>query len=157
MTGVTREGPFAGHHLIEDDSERKQIRAVVDRKAAGLFGAACLDDRGGDDIYRADISLNFSFLPWKSVELFVEPQVLNVFNNQNVLGVSTTIQTRANTGSSSFAAFNPFTEQPKQGPAATGGATPTYNWNYASTFGLPTGPGSYQLPRTFRISMGVRF
>ena len=110
-----------------------------------------------DDIYRADVSLNFSFLPWKSVELFVEPQVLNVFNNQNVQTVNASIQTRANTGSASFAAFNPFTEQPKQGPAATGGATPTNNWNYASTFGLPANPAAYQTPRTFRVSLGLRF
>lgn len=113
-----------------------------------------------DDIYRVDLSLNFSFLPWKSVEIFVEPQVLNVFNSQNTFDlryISQSIQTRANTGSSSFAAFNPFTEQPKQGPAATGGATPQYNWNYASNFGQATNPLAYQTPRTFRISMGVRF
>ncbi len=109
-----------------------------------------------DDISRTDLSLNFNFKVASTVEIFVEPQVLNVFNQQNFT-VNSSIQTRANTGSSSFAAFNPFTEQPKQGPAATGGATPQYNWNYASTFGKPSSPASYQLPRTFRVSAGVRF
>lgn len=110
-----------------------------------------------DDIYRTDLSLNLSFRPFGSLEVFVEPQVLNVFNHQNLVSVNASIQTRANTGSASFAAFNPFTETPKQGPAATGGATPTNNWNYASTFGNPSSPTSYQTPRTFRMSVGLRF
>jgi hypothetical protein len=110
-----------------------------------------------DTISRTDLSLNMTFRPWQTLELFIEPQVLNAFNEQNLVGVSTTIQTRVSSGSSAFAAFNPFTETPKQGPAATGGATPTNNWNYASTFGLPTGATSYQTPRTFRFSVGLRF
>ena len=111
-----------------------------------------------DDIYRADLSLNISFLPWKSVEVFVEPQVLNVFNNQNVQTVNASIQTRANTGSASYAAFNPFTEQPKQGPAATGGATPTNNWNYASTFGTASSrpPTSSRGPSASRWASASR-
>jgi len=116
-----------------------------------------------DDISRTDLSLNLSFRPAGSLEIFVEPQVLNVFNQQNVVTPATTIQTRQNTGNQagttvpSFAAFNPFTEQPTQGPRATGGATPTNNWNYAPTFGTPSGAASYQLARTFRVSVGLRF
>ncbi|HYN40320.1 MAG TPA: hypothetical protein VE129_00980, partial [Thermoanaerobaculia bacterium] len=118
-----------------------------------------------DDISRTDLSLNLSFRPAGSLEIFIEPQVLNVFNQQNVVTPATTIQTQNNTGNQpgitppvpSFAAFNPFTEQPKQGPRATGGATPTYNWNYASTFGTPSAATSYQLARTFRVSVGLRF
>lgn len=104
-----------------------------------------------EDIYRTDLSLNIAFKPIGSLELFVEPQMLNVFNQQSVSNVSTTIQTNANTGAS-FATFNPFTTQPTRGAAGTGA-----NWNYASTFGNPTAPADYQLPRTFRVSVGLRF
>lgn len=108
-------------------------------------------------IAQSDIALNIGFRPWGTVEIFIQPQVLNLFNNEGIVTVNSSIQTRVSSGSSSFAAFNPFTQTPTQGPAATGGATPQYNWNYGSLFGQPTAPSSYQTPRTFRISVGVRF
>jgi hypothetical protein len=46
-----------------------------------------------------------------------------------------------------FAAFNPFTETPVQG----------VNWDYGSNFGQPQTAANYQLPRTFRLSFGLRF
>jgi hypothetical protein len=108
-------------------------------------------------IAQSDVALNLYFRPWKSVEIFLSPQVLNLFNNEGIVSVNSAVQTRVATGSASFAAFNPFTTVPSQGPAATGGATPQYNWNYGTSFGQPTAPSSYQTPRTFRFSVGVRF
>ena len=108
-----------------------------------------------DDVWRTDLSLNLSFRPVGSLEVFVAPQVTNVFNQQAIAGntanITTTIETRQN-NSASYAAFNPFTTAPTQGPRGSGA-----NWNYSSTFGQPVGPAAYQNPRTFRFSVGLRF
>ncbi len=108
-------------------------------------------------ISQSDVAMDIYFHPWKTVEIFISPQVLNVFGNEGIITVNSSVLTRVSSGSSAFAAFNPFTTVPSQGPAATGGATPQYNWNYGSLFGQPTAPSSYQTPRTFRFSVGVRF
>lgn len=102
-------------------------------------------------IQRTDLALNISLLPWRSVEVFLQPEVLNVFNAQGITGLNTSLRTRANAGTG-YAAFNPFAEKPVQGASGSGA-----NWDYASTFGNPTGPASYQQPRVVRVSLGVRF
>ncbi|MBK9090917.1 MAG: TonB-dependent receptor [Holophagales bacterium] len=104
-----------------------------------------------DDIYSTDIGMSFNFKVAGTLEIFVEPQVLNVFNHQNLDGVNTTVETKA-TRSTDYAAFNPFTDTPKQGARGTGA-----NWNYGPNFGKPTSPANYQDPTTFRISLGLRF
>ena len=104
-----------------------------------------------DDVWRTDISLNLSFRPVGSLEVFIAPQVLNVFNQQAQTGVSTAIETAAATGSA-YATFNPFTTAPTQGARNTGA-----NWNYSAAFGAPVSPASYQQPRTYRFSVGLRF
>jgi hypothetical protein len=102
--------------------------------------------------------MSFNFKVAGTLEIFVEPQVLNVFNQQNLVGVNTTVETRA-TQSTSYAAFNPFTDTPKRGPRCTAGSTSCTqaNWNTGPNFGKPTGPASYQDPRVFRVSVGLRF
>ena len=44
-------------------------------------------------------------------------------------------------------AFNPFTTTPVEG----------VNCKKDSTYGQPSGPGSYQAPRDFSFSVGFRF
>jgi hypothetical protein len=46
-----------------------------------------------------------------------------------------------------YAAFNPFTATPVEG----------VNWDKAATFGQAQNRFAYQIPRTFRMSVGVRF
>ena len=104
-----------------------------------------------DDIYSTDLGVSLNFKVAGTVEVFVEPQVLNLFNHQNLDGVNQGIETRSATGTS-YAAFNPFTETPKAGPRNSGA-----NWNYGSSFGKPTSPTHYQDPRTYRVSVGLRF
>ena len=105
-----------------------------------------------DDNYSTDLGMSLVFRTLGSLEIFVQPQVLNVFNHQNLDGVNTSVETRASQGSSAYAAFNPFTQTPTQGPRGSGA-----NWNYGASFGKPTSPANYQTPRTFRISLGIRF
>ncbi|MCL4806969.1 MAG: TonB-dependent receptor [Thermoanaerobaculia bacterium] len=104
-----------------------------------------------EDVYRTDLSLYYGFRIGGAVEIFISPQVYNVFNNQAVTGVNTAVETRV-TNPANYAAFNPFTDTPKQGARNTGA-----NWNYGPLFGQPTSPASYQAPRSFNFSVGVRF
>lgn len=119
-----------------------------------------------DDIWRTDLALNWSLRTFKTAELFAQPEMLNVFNNTGIvlgrgdanggggtLGIDTTVNTRRN--QTGFLPFNPFTDTPVRG--ARNVTTPTANYDLSPTFGQPTSKNGYQLPRTFRFSVGVRF
>ncbi len=116
-----------------------------------------------ETIYETDLSLNMS-KTIGPIEIFIQPQVLNVLNSAHVLTVDTSVLTSASSGggSNAFTAFNPFTTTPVQRP--NGDTTvKTANWDYGPNFGRATSQtsstsqGAYQLPRTFRVSVGVRF
>ena len=106
-----------------------------------------------DTISRTDLSLNFSTRIGGVVELFVQPQVLNVFNNHGLVALSTTIRTSTSSASCvpgsgvPCQAFDPFKTKPVQG----------VNWNYPAAFGTARNNLDYQLPRTFTLAAGVRF
>ena len=113
-----------------------------------------------DDIWRTDLSLNYSYFVGP-VEIFLSPQVFNVFNQQ-VIGGNPTVETAVNR-SANYAAFNPFTTTPTSVGArkTQRGANGRLSGANATT-GPPAlrsgdGPLSYQAPRTFRVSVGVRF
>ncbi len=100
-----------------------------------------------DDIHRSDLSLNygFEFNAWgRSVELFVQPEVLNVFDEQGVFDPNGLDD---NEGIRVIKSFNPFTETPVEG----------VNWEKTSTFGKAVNENDYQTPRTWRFSVGFRF
>ena len=98
-----------------------------------------------ETIYRTDLALNFSTRIAGAVEIFVQPQVLNVLNRQGLVGVSTSVRTAVNSGA--YQRFNPFTTAPVQG----------VNWDLAPTFGTARNNLDYQLPRTFTVAAGIRF
>jgi outer membrane receptor protein involved in Fe transport len=109
-----------------------------------------------DNITRTDLAINYSFL-WnafnRQIEVFVQPEVLNLFNEQGLVDFDTRIRTAdtANTSTACNGApcqpFNPFTETPVEG----------VNWAKRDTFGDPLEEADYQLARTFRLSVGFRF
>ena len=92
-----------------------------------------------DDVYRTDLSLNLS-ANLGPVEIFVQPQVLNLFNGDAVTTPNTSITTN-------IVRFNPFTEKPVEG----------VNWAKGSNFGKATSAAGYQIPRRWFVSMGGRF
>jgi outer membrane receptor for ferrienterochelin and colicin len=112
-----------------------------------------------EDIYRTDLQMNFSYRIAGGLEIFLVPQVFNVFNAQHIGSVNTTVNTNFN--STSLAAFNPFTNSsPVECPQGTALATcKTMGANYqkGSSFGTPTSQASYQTPRYFQFSVGLRF
>ena len=101
-----------------------------------------------DDISRTDLALNYSFhwnVGGKDVEVFVQPEMINIFNEEGVIDVNTTVLDA--TSAPGFATFDPFTETPVQG----------VHWDLGPEFGQPANDLDYQRARTFRISVGFRF
>jgi hypothetical protein len=98
-----------------------------------------------DNVFSTDLALTYD-LPYSKFTFFVKGETLNVFNNSAVVAVDTGVTTRFR-GGADLLAFNPFTDVPVQG----------VNYRLSSTFGKPTGPDSYQTPRTYRFSVGARF
>ena len=94
--------------------------------------------------YRADLALNYSY-DIGPVQLFLSPQILNVFNAQHAIAVNSTVQ--VNASNTTLAKFNPYTETPVEG----------VNWKKGASFGTPTSAAMYQLPRTVTFSAGLRF
>lgn len=97
-----------------------------------------------DDITSTDLALNYELSLnafGKDLDIFLQPEVLNVFNEQGVINVNTAVQVlTANP-------FNPFTTKPVEG----------VNWRKGPNFGKPVNEFGYQQPRTFRFSVGFRF
>ncbi len=108
-------------------------------------------------VYRTDVAMNYSYRIGP-VEIFVQPQVVNLFNGQNIAsnensgnGINQTVRDRVSAGAG-YADFNPFTTAPVRGVSGTGA-----NWDLPSNFGTARSVFSYQTPRTFRMSLGLRF
>jgi hypothetical protein len=102
-----------------------------------------LDSRGSerwDDVTATDIALNYR-LPISVVQLFVEGEIINAFNEQAQINGSTAISRVA------AAPFNPFTQTPVEG----------VNYNKAANFGQARSSADYQQARTYRVSVGFRF
>ncbi len=99
-----------------------------------------------DNITHTDVALDWAIPVSHGVEIFVHPQVFNLWNEQGVVAVDTTVST-AFDDPKTLAKFNPFTETPKQG----------VNYRLGLNFGKPTSSAGYQTPRTFQLSVGVRF
>jgi outer membrane receptor protein involved in Fe transport len=109
------------------------------------------------NVYRTDISFNYEF-KLGSVDLFLKPEVINVFNSQKVDTTDpryfdTTILTAANSAACPDSPtgrclpFNPFTEKPVEG----------VNFVKGANFGKPINPFGYQQPRLYRVGLGLRF
>lgn len=130
-------------------------------------------DRGAfrlDSIKSTDLGINWYAPTFAKATLFVEGDIVNIFNSQGIENpayINTTVNTRRQTAciqsgtqSTRCLPFNPFTDTPQQG----------VNWQYGTTkitardgstvavpFGGATSANAYQTPRTYRVSFGVRF
>jgi len=109
---------------------------------------------------RLDLALNYS-KDIGPVQLFIQPQVLNAFNAEHAIAVNSTVYT--SNSRSSLTKFNPYTTDPSkliECPATSSAAdckAMGANWQKSTSFGTPTSAASYQLPRTFQFSVGLRF
>jgi hypothetical protein len=99
-----------------------------------------------DDVWSTDLALGYELA--HRLRPLLRIDVFNLFNRAAVVSPGTEVLTRQSAGASfGLRAFNPFTETPVEG----------VNYARSTSFGLPTGPDSYQAPRRFQISVGVRF
>lgn len=113
------------------------------------------------DVFRTDLSFNYAFR-LGGLDLFVKPEVINVFNSQRVdtsfsSDFDTSVLTADNGGTCAHAGaggtagpcqpFNPFTTTPVEG----------VNWQKGSKFGQAINPFGFQQPRTYRVGLGLRF
>jgi hypothetical protein len=115
-----------------------------------------------DSESRTDISFNYGFkVPalGAQIEFFVIPAVTNVFNEKAVEAPNASVYTSRNAGKG-LSDFNPFTTAPVECPQGQTAAQCTAlgaTWQKAPTFGTPVAYQNYQTPRTFTLSVGVRF
>ena len=110
-----------------------------------------------DDITRTDFSLNYR-LPLGPIELFLQADVLNLFNEKGVQSYDEEVLT--NYDVDYLAPFNPFTDTPiecPQGASADECESMGANFQKGPNFGLPNTEGDWQAPRTYRFSIGFRF
>lgn len=111
-------------------------------------------DRGeyrADNLTATDLALNWT-IPVSRVSFFVQGEIINLFNEQAVV--------TPGAGVTTFNSFNPFTETPRECPQGTASsvcAAQGYHWRKNASFGQATGAASYQLPFTYRASVGLRF
>jgi outer membrane receptor protein involved in Fe transport len=99
-----------------------------------------------ENVSRTDLAINYSFfigIGGGQLEVFIQPEVTNLFNESAVVAVNASVSGPRQ----GMEAFDPFTETPIEG----------VNWEFGSSFGEPQGAEDYQLPRTFRFSFGLRF
>jgi hypothetical protein len=116
-------------------------------------------ERGGyrvDDISSTDVALNYALPFGGRYRFFVETDVINIFNEQGIEdpdSVDKTVQTHRQTttrcnNSTRCLPFNPLKDEvPVEG----------VNWVKGPNFGRAISADAYQLPRTYRVSLGLRF
>ena len=111
-----------------------------------------------DDIFRTDLAINYKVRLFSGLELFVQPEVINLFNAQGVTSYDEEVLT--NNDEDYLLPFNPFTEQPiecPQGAPESQCEAMGAHWQKGPNFGKPSAEGDYQQARTFRFSVGLRF
>jgi hypothetical protein len=99
----------------------------------------------GSEATDLSLSWNHNLAGWTAAEVFFRGVVNNVFNRQALTSFNTTIL--GNTNDSTLQKFNPFTTKPVEG----------VNYRKGPSFGLATSPASYQSPRNYYFSAGLRF
>lgn len=93
-----------------------------------------------DDVTATDLAVNYR-LPLGPVQLFVEGDIVNVFNEQAQINGNTSVTRIAE------ATFKPFTETPVEG----------VHYRKSDSFGEARSSADYQQARTYRLSVGFRF
>jgi hypothetical protein len=140
--------PYGAVGAVDSRPYVKNPGYVLPPATVGYYYTA-RDQFRTDNINSTDIAVNYSFL-WagpfnKQYEVFIEPEILNVFNAKGIIRPDNTVFDA--TTDSSLKTFNPFTTTPVQG----------VNWRKGANFGKGINATDFQLPRTFRFSVGFRF
>jgi hypothetical protein len=129
-----------------------------------IYGNYYFQPRGSlrlDDVTSTGIGLHYS-VQIGGVELLAHGNVMNVFNEQaieNPSGIQT--QVRTSVFDRSLAPFNPLTTEPVPCPSelrtSNAACRGKANYQIPADFGQPRSVFAYQQPRTYTLSMAVRF
>ena len=102
-----------------------------------------------------DLAMTLTF-KLAGLELYVNPRVTNLLDNQAVINPNLTVYTRYNRKYLNW--FDPFTQTPKECPQGTTcNPADGYNWQKGPDFGKAVQPTGYQTPRSFLVNVGLRF
>ena len=101
--------------------------------------------------YSTDLAATYAYRApgLAKAEIYVKLELLNTFNQHSIINtqfLNTAVLTNSTTPAK-YTRFNPFTDTPVQGT----------HWDLGPTFGQATSRFAYQTPRTFRMSLGIRF
>ncbi len=99
-----------------------------------------------------DLALNYSVMGAHGTKPFVHATIVNLTNRHAQIGGLTPVQTSLDfacrqTNGDPCLRFDPFTSTPIEG----------VHYRRTADFGKPIGPQSYQDPRSYQLSVGVRF
>ena len=120
-----------------------------------LYPFTAVDAYRTDGASSTDLATTFTFRLGR-VELYLNPSVTNLFNNQAVIGPSTWVFTADSKPYLNW--FNPFTETPRECPQGTAcNPDDGYNWQKGPNFGKPGWTRAYQTPRTYAVNVGLKF
>jgi len=102
--------------------------------------------RWEDDI-ATDIGINYE-LPVRNMGVFVQADIINVFAQNAVINGDSTVYTHRNDPEGTLVRFNPLAgDVPVEG----------VHYRFGEDFGKAVDTTDYQLPRTYRLSLGLRF
>jgi hypothetical protein len=119
------------------------------------YAFTAIDAYRTDAVNSTDLAMTFTF-KLAGLELYVNPRVTNLLDNQAVINPNTTAYTRYNKRYLNW--FDPFTESPRECPQGTTcNQADGYNWQKGPNFGKAVQPTDYQTPRTFLVNIGLRF
>ena len=104
-----------------------------------------------DNIFDTSLNANYSLPISGKLNAFFKADVINVFNRQGIensdSSAGAVVNRTVTVTGGNLKPFNPFTDTP----------VPGTNYALSSTFGKPTNKDAYQLPRTYRLAVGLRY
>ena len=129
-----------------------------------IYGNYYFDPRGSlrmEDSTSTSVGLHYS-LQLVRAELIAQANIVNIFNEhalENPGGINKQIATAV--FDRNLAPFNPFTTEPVECPAGVRTSSAQCkgiaNYQLSPAFGEPQGTYAYQQPRTYSLSVAVRF
>ena len=136
--------------LFDPKKDRAFMRAVKENRVLSI--------RQEPTSKRTDFAASYSYgigAGNRKIDLFIQAQVLNIFNTFDLCGCGNTVFSNGGANMLNLIGqsvtlrtpFKPFTTVPVEG----------VNWVKGANFGTPLNRNAFTSPRTFRMTFGVRF
>jgi outer membrane receptor protein involved in Fe transport len=142
-TSGTPYGAQARIYIADDDEAFVSNPGYVLPPVTVNYSFFNRDAFRSDAVHHTDIAVNYSFfadLFGSRLELFIQPEIVNLFNEKGVVRPNSTVYPK-------LMSFNPYQEIPVEG----------VDFTRHERFGQATREDDYQIPRTYRLSLGIRF